>query len=186
MKYDDMHRLGTRAGECSCFAWSRKYVTRGDISCRTDSNHSVFSFVWRMSMPLYFRNERRELVRRLWTWAWWSCPLSRAAIAAICSPAPIPAKAMAWSDLSEFLLLMSDTMLGNLRHSDGSEESTHILSTRALQNSREKFDDDPVLESFEWSETFRMNIQDLVLWHSKLILPSMIFSSTTKIKSQEP
>lgn len=35
--------LGTRAGECSCFAWSRKYVTRGDISCRTDSNLSVFS-----------------------------------------------------------------------------------------------------------------------------------------------
>ena len=99
-------------------------------------------------------------------------------MAAACSPALMPAKAMAWSDLSEFLLLSSDMRSGNLLHSDGNEESTHILAAMALQKSREKLElSSSALESCERGWMFRMNIQDLELLHSSWILPSKKDSS---------
>jgi len=105
----------------------------GNLWCRKN----VTSIYFLTLVASHLWKDLRVLVRRRWTWAWWSCPLSRADIAAACSPALMPAKAMAWLDLSELRLLISDMMLGNLLHSDGSEESTHILSTSDWQNSCE-------------------------------------------------
>lgn len=97
----------------------------------------------------------------------------------------MPANAMAWSDFSEFLLLSSDMISGNLLHSDGNEESTHILLAIALQNSFEKLESMSALESFEREWMFRMNIHDLELLHSSGILPSTRDSSENLVDTCE-